>query len=93
MAQYEVTYKKLALKQLDKLERSGRKTDMERVDRFVEEVAGHPRHGIGKSEQLRHKLVETRSRKVNAGDRFVYEIYEDEKKVLVTQVLGHYEDR
>jgi len=44
-------------------------------------------------EQMKHCAVETWSRWVDRKDRFVYEVYEEEQRVLVTQVLGHYDDR
>jgi len=93
MNQYRVDFDKDAQKQMKTLKKSGRKIDMERVNRFILEVRGHPRHGIGHPKPIRHKIVETWARKVNDGDRFVYEIHEEDRLVFVTQVLGHYEDR
>jgi len=90
---YAVEYEKLAKKQVLLMRKSGRVTSLRKVHQFEKEAENHPRTGTGHPEQLRHKAVETWSRKVSAGDRLVYEIYEEEKRVVVTQVLGHYDDK
>jgi len=93
MNQYEVTFEKRALKDLKQLKKSGRKTDSERADLFIEEVKARPRSGSGDPERLRHHAEETWSRRVNRKDRFVYEIFEDSIVIEVEQALGHYGDR
>jgi len=92
MSQYNVTFDKDALKQIKQLKKSGKKVDLKRVNRFIEEVRTNPKFGIGHPKPLSHHTGETWSRKINDKDRFVYEIFEQEKTVLVIQVLGHYQD-
>jgi len=89
---YSVEYELVALKQLKKLEKSGRKVDINRVSRFIEEIKIHPKTGTGHPEQMKYHTGETWSRKVNKKDRFVYRIFEQEKTILVIQALGHYQD-
>jgi len=52
---YSVKYRAEALRHLKKLEKSGRKADMARALRFIEEVKAHPRSGTGKPEHMRHQ--------------------------------------
>jgi len=42
---------------------------------------------------MKHRVGEVWSRRVNKGDRFIYHIDGKNKKILVTQSLGHYEDK
>jgi len=93
MNRYKITFDKVALKQMKQLGRFGRKTDVDRVNRFIEEIRIRPTIGTGKPKQLKHHKGEVWSRKINDKDRFVYRIFEEEKTVLVVQVLGHYNDK
>jgi len=52
----------------------------------------NPRTGSGKPKWLRYHDGEVWSRKINEKDRLVYRIYEDDKPVLILQVMGHNKD-
>jgi len=78
---------------LRKLKKSGRKTDMKKVERFFLEAETSPRLGLGHPKPLTGEEGEVWRRKINGGDRFVYRIYEEEKLVVVMRSLGHYGDR
>jgi len=93
MNPYEVVLEKRAEKEMRLLAKSGRKADLARAVRFVDEVAAHPHSGTGDPERLRHHEQETWSRTVNRKDRFMYEIYEEEGRIVVKQALGHYADK
>jgi len=73
---YEIEFKDLALVHLKKLKKSGKKKDIERINRFIVEIKIHPREGIGKPKHLKHHQGEVWSRKINDKDRFVYRIFE-----------------
>jgi len=92
---YDVTFTKDALKQIKKIEKSNRKFEFNRVVKFISELESQPRTGTGNPKHLRHQKEgkEVWSRRVNKGDRFVYNIDEENKKILVTQSLGHYDDK
>jgi len=93
MSRYNTYFDKNARKQMKQMKTSGRKADVERVNRFIGEIMEHPRAGTGHPKPLTGEEGEVWSRKVNEKDRFVYRIFEEQKKVLVTRVLGHYGDR
>ena len=48
---------------------------------------------MGAPEQLKGKEGQVWSRTLNKKDRIVYEVIEDEKIVIISQFLGHYEDK
>jgi len=93
--EYRVKFAGDAEKQLERLERSGRKAYLKKAFALLAEIAVRPRAGTGSPEHLRHQKEgkEVWSRRVNRKDRIVYHISEDERMILVTQVLGHYDDR
>jgi len=92
---YRVKFAAEAEKQLEKLEKSGRKAYLKKAFGLLAEISAHPRTGTGTPEHMRHQKEgkEVWSRRVNRKDRIVYHISEDERKILVTQVQGHYGDR
>jgi len=93
--EYLIKFDEIAQKQLKKLEKSGQQAYFKKVFYFLEELKANPRTGRGKPEQLKHQKQgeETWSRKINKKDRFVYHISEKEKKILIIQILGHYDDK
>jgi len=91
--QYKIEYRISAIKQLKKLEKSGKNTDKERVSKFIKEIETNPRLGTGKPKRLKHRTGDVWSRRINDKDRFVYEIFEDKILVEIESVLGHYQDK
>jgi len=93
MEKYRIRLTKSAQKELIKLYKSGRKTDIEKVEIIFLELETTPRLGVGNPEQLKHYDGEVWSRRINKKDRIIYEIYEREITISVFQVLGHYYDK
>jgi len=62
---YRIVFSDRALKHMELLERRGRKADFEKVERFLAEIAVHPRTGTGHPERLRHRPGDVWSRAVN----------------------------
>jgi toxin YoeB len=93
MEEYTITLTKSAEKDLSLLKKSGKKLDIKKIEGFFLEVAEKPRFGTGKPEQLKHTDGEFWSREINKKDRFVYQIFEQEKLIVIIQVLGHYSDK
>jgi len=90
---YKIEYQISAIKQLKKLEKSGKKTDLKRIETFVYEIQTNPRIGTGKPKRLKYRTGEVWSRRINDKDRFVYEIFEDKILVEIQSLLGHYKDK
>ena len=73
---------------------SGQKKIVERILNLIEEIKQHPTTGTGKVERLKGKgerLVY--SRRINDKHRLVYEIFEEEKLVVLATAYGHYKDK
>jgi toxin YoeB len=93
MGKYIILYSKQAFSDLEKIKKSGKKLDMEKIQSFLIQIEETPRIGIGNPEQMKHYEGEIWSRKINKKDRFVYEIFEEEQSITIIQSLGHYRDK
>ena len=73
---------------------SGQKKIVERILNLIEEIKQHTITGTGKVESLKGKgerLVY--SRRIDDKHRLVYEIFEEEKLVVLAAAYGHYKDK
>lgn len=61
--------------------------------RLMPELEAHPRTGTAHPEPLVKGNNVTYSRRLNAHDRVIYDIYDDVVKVLVLAIEGHYKDK
>ncbi|MGN6532378.1 MAG: Txe/YoeB family addiction module toxin [Ginsengibacter sp.] len=93
MGKYIIQLSKRAIKDLQAIKKSGRKSDIERISKIFLELENHPRSGIGSPEPLKYFDGEIWSRRINKKDRIVYEIFEEEITITVIQSSGHYDDR
>ncbi|MGC4128642.1 MAG: Txe/YoeB family addiction module toxin [Bergeyella sp.] len=93
MGKYFVKLSPKAEDDLKRLKKSGRKSDINKVDAVFKELSENPREGTGKPEQLKYYSSEVWSRRLNQKDRIVYQIQDFEIRVLVLNILGHYSDK
>ncbi|MFA9190479.1 Txe/YoeB family addiction module toxin [Flavobacterium sp. FZUC8N2.13] len=93
MGRYKIEISKEALADLSKIKKSGKKTDISKIDKIFLELENHPTTGIGKPEKLKYKDVNVWSRQINKKDRLVYEIIDHEIVVIIISALGHYNDK
>lgn len=93
MGKYLIKYSKRAIQDLQIVKKSGRKSDMKKIQTLILELEENPRSGLGFPEQLKYKDGEIWSRQINKKDRLVYEIFETEISITVIQSLGHYQDK
>lgn len=61
--------------------------------RLIPELQQHPRTGTAHPEPLVSGNSVTYSRRLNAHDRVIYDIYDDKVVVLVIAIEGHYNDK
>ncbi len=59
--------------------------------KLLAELSAHPTTGTGHPEQLKGYEIPTWSRRISQKHRLVYEIHEDQIKVLVLSSYGHYD--
>ena len=94
MGKYVITKSKQAQEDLKKLYKSGRKSDIQKINTFFKEIETNPREGTGNPEQLKfQKESEFWSRRINKKDRLIYEIIDEDLMVIIIQSLGHYNDK
>ncbi len=70
--------------------KSGKQTDIRKLENILEELKIHPTTGLGKPEPLKYELSGYWSRRLNKKDRIVYQILDVEVIVVVVSALGHY---
>ncbi len=61
--------------------------------KLIPELEAHPRTGTAHPEPLINGNSVTYSRRLNAHDRIIYDIYDDVVRVLVIAIEGHYKDK
>ena len=93
MGKYRLIVTDNAKRDISKIKKSGNKSDLKKVESFLDEIQIDPRSGTGHPEQLKNFEGEVWSRKINKKDRFVYVILEDKILVTVVRALGHYLDK
>jgi toxin YoeB len=87
---YQIKFTEAALKDIERLKKSGNKSVLKKLAQLFLELQQHPRTGTGQVEQLKHYEVETLSRRINSEHRLVYRIQEQTITVLVLSAFGHY---
>ncbi|MBP2284008.1 toxin YoeB [Flavobacterium sp. CG_23.5] len=93
MGRYTIEISKEALADLLKIKKSGKKTDILKIEKIFLELESHPTTGIGKPEKLKYKDDNVWSRQVNKKDRLIYEIIDHEVVVIIISAIGHYNDK
>ena len=61
-----------------------------KINRLFSELQVHPETGIGQPEKLRFDLAGYLSRRINLEHRLLYQIDEDNHKVYIISLRGHY---
>ena len=74
------------------VKKSGALSVKKKLERIIEELQKHPTEGVG-VEQLKGKGGIGYSRELNKKDRVVYIVLEEEKTVVISQFLNHYNDK
>lgn len=66
------------------------KSMAKKINKLIAAIIENPFIGIGKPEQLKHQLSGYWSRRINKEHRIVYEVLEEENKIVVLSLKGHY---
>jgi toxin YoeB len=86
----QLTFTDTARKDIELFKKSGDKSILKKLHTLLIGISEHPTIGTGKPEQLKHELSGKWSRKINREHRIVYEILEDENRVVIYSTKGHY---
>lgn len=89
---YQLVFSPRAIKDLEKIKKSGNQPIISKLRRILLELTEHPLTGIGKPELLRFR-ENTYSRRLNSKDRIIYSIHNDIVSVNILQMAGHYDDK
>jgi toxin YoeB len=87
----EVIYKDKALEDIKFWKKSGQKNIQSRITKLIEDIQHHPETGFGNPEPLKYELSGLWSRKIDKGNRLIYEIFENNLHVI--SMRGHYSDK
>jgi toxin YoeB len=87
----EVVYKDKAIEDIKFWKKSGQKNIQSRITKLIEDIQLHPQTGLGNPEQLKYELSGLWSRKIDKGNRLIYEIFENNLHVI--SMRGHYSDK
>lgn len=90
---YEVILTDDAIKDIEKLEKSGDKTSLKKLFSLLGELEQHPETGTGKPERLKYYSTPTWSRRISDKHRLVYQIENQNITVLVVSAWGHYNNK
>ncbi|MGL4294044.1 MAG: Txe/YoeB family addiction module toxin [Bacteroidales bacterium] len=92
MEKYTVNLSAEAKEDMIRLEKSGEKSEVKRLEELLNELSLHPENGIGKPEELDGPWSGCWSRRINEKNRLVYQIDSKNKEVTVLKAIGHYND-
>lgn len=87
---YKVDYTDKASESLVKL-RKAEPAYYKKALKLLDELEAHPTTGTGHPEQLKGYETPTWSRRISKKHRLVYEIHDDQIRVLVLSSYGHYD--
>ena len=89
---YKVSFTSEAKRAIEKYEKSNPAL-FKKFVKLYEELKLHPRTGTGHPEALKGRQDITYSRRLDAFNRIIYDIYDEEIVVLVIFAGGHYDDK
>lgn len=89
---YTLNFEPSVVKTMQKYKRS---TPLlyKKLSKLLEDIALHPREGIGHPEPLKGGNNVTYSRRITAHDRVIYDIHDETINVFILEVGGHYNDK
>ncbi len=90
---YEIFPTPAYVNSIETHKKHGNKKLLAKIERFIDELAEHPRTGTGKVERLKHyQDREVYSRRINREHRLIYEVIDDKIIVVLISAYGHYDD-
>jgi toxin YoeB len=89
---YRVDFTPEASKTISKFKKSNPNL-YKKLVRVLDDIMKHPKTGVGHPESLAGGGGVIYSRRIASQHRIIYDVYEDEIRVLVLTVEGHYDDK
>lgn len=89
---YRIDFDNDALKTIAKYKKSN-PNRYKKLSKLLDDIAEHPRTGIGHPEPLIGGNSITFSRHIAGKDRIIYDIHDEAVSVYILEVEGHYKDK
>lgn len=89
----EVIFKTEALNDLKYWKNSGNKVAQSKIHTLLKEISQTPYLGSGQPELLKYDLAGYWSRRINKEHRILYKVYENQNRVEIHSLRGHYLDK
>lgn len=86
----EIIYSEESQKDIQFWKKSGNKIIQNKIQQLLNAISQDPFNGIGKPEMLKHNLTGLWSRRINQEHRIVYEVLEEEARIKIHSMKGHY---
>ena len=86
----EIVYFNKAEEQLIYFKTTNQAKILKKIRELLENILNNPYKGIGKPEALKHHLSGLWSRRINQEHRLVYEIDEENNRIVIHSLKGHY---
>jgi len=90
---YTLFFTDAAVNDLKQLRKTGEKAVLKKIESLLNELSEHPCTGTGKPKPLGNNRTGQWSRRITDKHRLVYLVDENEIKVIVLALLGHYDDK
>ncbi|MGF7074582.1 Txe/YoeB family addiction module toxin [Mucilaginibacter sp. 3215] len=86
----EIIYSEESQKDIQFWKKSGNKIIQNKIQQLLNAISQDPFNGIGKPEMLKHNLTGLWSRRINQEHRIIYEVLEEEGRIKIHSLKGHY---
>lgn len=93
MGKYSIEVSSRARKELQLHYKSGKLSDIRKIEQIFLELSQTPYEGTGNPEPLKYHLSGYWSRRINKKERMIYRVLENKVVVLVVSAIGHYGDK
>ena len=85
----EVIFSDISLAQLQQYKLAGDVNSLKKIRQLIESIKNTPYAGLGKPEALKHNFSGKWSRRIDKGDRLIYQLTND-ITINIYAVKGHY---
>ena len=85
----EVIFSDISLAQLQQYKLAGDVNSLKKIRQLIESIKNTPYAGLGKPEALKHNFSGKWSRRIDKGNRIIYQLTND-NTINIYAVKGHY---
>lgn len=84
----EIEYTLKAKEDIEFWKKSGKKSQLNKISKLIEDIMCQPYTGIGKPEQLKYEWTGYWSRRISQEHRLIYKVFQE--KIIIYSLCGHY---